>query len=242
MRGLRFAVAGVLAAGMVVVVQAQPGGFGGGFGGGPSSLVTNKAVQEDLKLTEEQVTKLKTWSEEFRKTAAKIREDKGVKFGGGGGFGKVDAEMQEKMAAATAEISKVAYKELAEVLKKEQVDRVRQIDRQQMGLRAFTDADTAAALKLTDMQKASAKGIGSDYQKESREMMADLFKGGKGGFDQEKIKEMGTKTQKLQKEYLEKVVELLDADQKKTWKELTGEAFDLTKLQQFGGGIGKKKD
>ncbi|MBA4064218.1 MAG: hypothetical protein C0501_10985 [Isosphaera sp.] len=237
MRGLRYAVAGVLAAGMAVVVQAQPGfGFGAG---GPSGLVSNKAVQEDLKLSEEQVTKVKTWAEEFRKTAQKIREDKGVKGGGFGG--KVDAEMLEKMAAANAEISKAAYKELGEVLKKEQVDRLRQIERQQMGIRAFTDADTATALKLTDMQKASAKGIGGDFQKESREMMSDLFKGGKGGFDQEKIKEMQTKTQKLQKEYMDKIVELLDADQKKTWKQLTGEAFDLSKLQQ-GFGPPRKKD
>src|SRR5262245_18000189 len=52
MRGIRFVVAGaLLVAGMVAVIWAQPGG--GGIGASPAFLVQNKAVQEDLKATEE---------------------------------------------------------------------------------------------------------------------------------------------------------------------------------------------
>ncbi len=76
MRGMRFAVAGALACGIVALVQAQPGG---GFGGGGVTfLVSNKAVQEDIKASEEQVTKLKDWNKEFQKKAQEIRKDKGV--------------------------------------------------------------------------------------------------------------------------------------------------------------------
>src|SRR5262245_17741788 len=115
MRGLRFGVAGLLAAGMVIVANAQFGQPGGGFGGfgGPTFLVTNKAVQEEIKASEDQVEKLSEWSKEFPKTSAKIYEDKGVKFGGGGGkggFGKIDDEMRAKMTEANAEVSKEAYK------------------------------------------------------------------------------------------------------------------------------------
>ncbi len=194
MRGMRFALAGLLVVGMFSLAQAQ---FRtGGFGGGPSGLVNNKAVQEDLKVSEEQVTKLKDWSESFKKKAAEIRKDKGVEFGKGG-FGKIDDEMRKKMDEANTEISKVAYKELGDVLKKEQVDRLKQISIQQQGTAAFTNAEVVDALKLTAAQKDSVKGITGD----------------------------------LQKEYLGKIEELLDDSQKKTWADLKGSAFDLTKLQ-----------
>ena len=58
-----------------------PAGFRGGFGGGgPHRLISNKAVQEDLKLTEEQVTKLKEWGQEFRTKSSEIMKDKGIDF------------------------------------------------------------------------------------------------------------------------------------------------------------------
>jgi hypothetical protein len=239
MRGKRFAVAGLLVFGMVAIVQAQPGGFGRG-GGGPTTLVVNKAVQEDIKASEEQITKLKDWAKEFKTTSDKIREDEGVKIGKGG-FGKIDEEMQAKIASANVKISKEAYKQLGDVLKKEQVERVKQIERQNLGIQAFTNAEVVEALKLTDAQKASVKGISADLQKETREIYADAGIGGKGGkFDQEKFQEAQKKVQKVQKEYMTKVVDVLEDTQKKTWKELTGEAFDTTKLNTGFGGFGKK--
>ena len=81
-----------------------------------------------------------------------------------------------------------------------------------------------------------------DFQKESREIRAEANKDKKGKFgmlDPETQK----KITKLDKEAVAKVVDLLDDTQKKQWKELTGEAFDLSKLQTgFGIGKNKKKD
>ncbi|WP_439625766.1 hypothetical protein [Gemmata sp.] len=236
MRGLRFAVAGVLVAGMVGLAQAQfrPGGGGGG---GVTGLVTNKAVQEDLKVSEDQVAKLKEWGTEFRKKSFEIMKDKGVEFGKGGGFGKIEPEMREKMDAATAEINKVAYTQLADVLKKEQVERLKQIQRQDMGVRAFTNAEVVDALKLTAAQKDSVKGVMGDLQKDTKEIYGEA-NGGKGKVDFEKRDENAKKVQKLQKEYVGKLEDLLDDKQKATWKELKGAEFDLTKLQ----GQPRKKD
>jgi hypothetical protein len=224
MRGKRFAVAGFLVFGMVALVQAQPGGFGG-FGG-PTFLVTNKAVQEDIKATEEQVTKLKTWAKDFKTTSDKLREDEGVKFTKGT---KIDEEMQAKINTANTKITAEAYKQLGDILKKEQVDRVKQIERQNMGIRAFTNAEVVDALKLTDAQKSSVKGITGDYTKESKEIRDEANKDKKGGFflDPETQKKIA----KVQKEYVGKIVDVLDDTQKKTWKDMNGEAFDLTKLQ-----------
>ena len=154
----RYLVAGsLLIIGMVAMVQAQPGGRGG-FGG-VTFLVTQKAVQEDLKVSEEQATKLKDWSKDFFPKIGEIYKDKGIEFGKGG-FGKAPTdEERAKRAEADAEVTKVAYKELGDILKKEQVDRLKQIERQRMGVNAFTNAEVVDTLKLTDSQKTSVANV-----------------------------------------------------------------------------------
>jgi hypothetical protein len=216
---MRFMVAGILAIGMVTLAQAQPG-FGFGFGG-VTNLVTNKAVQEDLKVSEEQTKKISEWAKEFKGKSDEIRKEK-MKDVSKDNF-------QEKNAEATAAINTEAYKELADVLKKEQINRLKQIHRQQMGLNAFTNTEVVDGLKLNDTQKTAVKTAISDFDKERREIFADAgIK--KGMFDAEKFAEAQKKIQKAQKDTTDKLVGSLDDTQKKTWKEMIGEAFDLTKL------------
>lgn len=242
----RFVVAGLLGLAMVGLVQAQFG-FGGGFGG-PVALIANKAVQEELKLTEDQISKLREWGREFMKTSFEMMKEEGINFGGfgkKGGFGKFDEETMAKMTAFQAKLTKEAYKQLADVLKPEQIKRLKQIELQQQGLRAFSNPEVVEALKLTDSQKASIKGISGDLQKETREIFSELGGFGKGKLDPERFAEVNKKIDKLTKEYMGKVEEVLDDSQKKTWKEMIGEAFDTSKLRPgFGGfgGFGKKKE
>jgi len=241
---MRYFVAGtLLIVGMIAMLQAQPGGRGG-FGG-PLFLVNNKAVQEDLKMTEDQVTKVKEWQMEFFPKSFEILKDKGIEFGKGG-FGKgMSEEDRTKFAEAQAEINKLAYKELGDVLKKEQIDRLKEIERRQLGVYAFTNAEVADALKLTDSQKTSVKGISGDFEKERREIVSEATKdkkgkGGKGGFGGFGLDpEAQKKISKLQSEAVGKIVDLLDDSQKKSWKELVGADFDLSKLQVGFGGFGK---
>jgi hypothetical protein len=251
MRGGRFAVAGALfAAGVTLVIaQQRQGGFGGGGFGGPAVLVVNKAVQEDIKATEDQVEKLKAWSKDYT-----AKQFEGLKERFSGLKDLSDEERAKKVAEMTAESNKEVYKQLGEVLKPEQIKRIKQIDIQNAGVRAFTRADVVEALKLTDDQKSTVKGLSDEYAKDSREIRTEAGFGGgagkgkgAGGFDATKMAEMNKKIAKLQKETVEKISEKLTADQVKTWKELTGDAFDTSKLQGgFGGGFGgknaKKKD
>jgi hypothetical protein len=256
----RYWVAGVLAAAMIAVVQAQPGFFGGG-GAGPNFLVINKAVQQELKMTQEQIDKINTWSKEFFTTANEIRKEHGIefKFGKGGGFGKLSEEDKAKLEKANAAIAQEAYKQLGDILNTEQLQRLKQIERQLLGVNAFTTQEVVNALKLTDSQKATVKGVISDLQTERRELMADLGFGkggfGKGGFGkgkfdpeafkdmQKRLQEVQTKMSKAEEEAINKILDVLDDNQKKTWKELVGAPFDRTQLfQGFGfGGFGKGK-
>jgi hypothetical protein len=235
----RYLVAGaLLVVGMVAMVQAQPGL--GGFGGGVTFLVTQKAVQEDLKMTEEQVTKVKTWNDDFKAKRDEIYKDKGIDLKDfKSGFTE---EGKAKRAEANALVSKEAYKQLGDILKKEQIERLKQIERQRMGIAAFANAEVVEALKLTDSQKTSVKGITGDYDKESREIRGEATKGkgkkGMGGFDPETQKKIA----KVEKESVGKITDLLDDTQKAKWKELIGAEFDMSKLTFGGGGFNKKKD
>ncbi len=233
MRAFRFVMAGLLVAGLVVMAEAQQRGNRGGFGTGPAQLVLNEDVQKDLKLTEEQVEKVKTWGKEYQ---AKQTEDR---------KSRKDSTPEER-AEKTAESRKTAYKDLAGVLKPEQIDRLKQIERQASGVAAFSDADTLVALKLDDSQKTKIKGIVDEYQKEAREITGGGGGGGKGkgkgNFDKEKMAENQAKREKLTKSALADIDEALTADQRKTWKDLTGETFDRSKLNTGGfGNRGKAK-
>jgi RNA recognition motif-containing protein len=54
--------------------------------------------------------------------------------------------------------------------------------------------------------------------------------GGRGGFDPEVMQDIQKKTRALREEAKERVVKVLTADQRKMWEEMTGPAFDTTKL------------
>ena len=77
MRAFRCFLAALLAAGIVSMVTAQPGGgFGGGFGTPDveSLVMTNTAMQEDIKLTDAQKEKLKPIVDKQTDLNKKFRE------------------------------------------------------------------------------------------------------------------------------------------------------------------------
>lgn len=212
--------------------RGQRGGFGG-MGGG-QFLLMNTGVQKELKLSEEQVTKIRESGQEvfqkYQDDFQKIRE-------------LPQEEQGEKRAELMKKIAEDNKKALAEIMKPEQVKRFREIEIQQGGVTmALTDTDLAGKLKLTDAQKTGLKEIQDDLQRETRA----LFQGaGGGGFDAQAFQENQKKMQAMRKESQTKAASLLSDDQKKTWKEITGEPFEV-KFEGFGqggpgGGRGKKK-
>ncbi len=198
--------------------QPRPGGFGGfggagfagGFGGGgqnlKSTLLSNKALQDELKISDEMKEKFAKFQEaqmaEMQKLATLGQED------------------DDQIARLKAQIKVIEdRKELLKGLSAEQTKRLDQIDRQRMGLAAFANEKVAKDLKISDDQKDKFKTINDELQKDIRE----LFQAGFGADTQKKM-------QSLREEALDKCVELLTADQRKQWKEMIGEKFDLAKL------------
>jgi len=210
----KFCVAAALLALAVSPAVAQRqrpggGGFGGFGGGGLDQLLTNKSVQEEVKIDKDQAAKID-------ETVKKFREDNKDDYDKSS-FRNQDTKPEEK-----AEIRKKLNEKFTDVakdlVKPEQMKRIKQIQLQQQGLMAFTSEDVQKQLKITDDQKDQLKTIGEDLRKD----MGELRQNAGGNFQ-----EMATKMRELNKDAMEKVQKILTDDQKKSWKEMTGEPFQV---------------
>lgn len=231
----------VLAAALVAAVaggaqaQRQPGGGGRGMGMQQSVFVTaltNADLQKELKITDDQKKALKPAMDKAEEQAKKMRE----MFAGGGGGG-FDREAMQKMMEEGRKFADEMKAMVEKSLTPEQVKRAKQIEVQAMGMRAFANEDVAKALKITDDQKEKLKGISDDMQKEMQDLRQEYgirgFGGGGGGggnVDQAKMAEFQKKNKALTDETMEKVMKAMTDDQKKAWKDMTGEPFDTSKL------------
>lgn len=204
MRGtLRFALAAVLAGGLVGLALAQRGG-GRGFGG---MLIRNESVQKELNLSAEQIEKLNA---ALDKVNANHKDERDKLKD----LPKEDRFKQgQKVFQAINEESR---KEVAKILDDKQMKRFRQIELQAAGPRAFTLPEVQKNLKLTDDQKTKMKEISDDAGQKRRELI-------QGGFNEETRNKMT----ELNKETMEKTLGVLTAEQKKTWKEMTGKPFQV---------------
>lgn len=200
----------VLGAVLLLTSTAAAQRFGPFGGGGKAMLLMNPDVQQELKLSEDQIAKVKEVSqsvfEKNKETFAKLKDTP-------------KDQLREKMQEIAKAIGEETDKALKDVLKSEQTKRLRQLELQQRGFDAFSEADVQKELKLGDEQKEKIKTLSDDARKEASE----LFQGGAKGNFQETM----TKVQAMRKDTLEKVLATLKDDQKKSWKELTGEPFEF---------------
>ena len=237
MRGKWLLVAAVACAGSAAVAQPPGGGKGFGGGGGPAGLLQSKTVRDDLKVTADQAAKLKTWQAEFGPKMREMMQDKLKDI--------PREEMREKFPEIQAEVAKATYKELAEVLKSDQVKRLKQIELQVGGLRALTAPETAAALKVTDDQKEKLKSIIDESQKDMRDLGEEYGARfpGQRPTDPDKAKEFDQKSAQITKEAMTKALGLMSADQKATYTQLQGEKIDVVKVrtESMSGGQPRKK-
>ena len=188
------------------------------------SLLANKSVQEELKLSADQVTK----TAEIDKAIGEKRREE---------MGKLSAEERrgDKGRELAKKFSDETNAELSKVLKPEQQTRYKQIQFQQTvsrslsgggrrpggtGMqRAFYEITSVAdAMKFSDEQKEKLKAINEENKKKVEEARKEA------GDDRAKVREATTKIVKETKESIQKV---LTSDQKKKWEELSGKPFTI---------------
>jgi hypothetical protein len=185
--------------------------------GGLGALLENESVQKELKLDQEQVDKVKG---AIQKVQEKHRDD----------FAKLRGLPQDEQRAKRQELSRAVSTEtlaaVSEILKPDQLKRLKQIELQESGAQAFNRPDVQKALNLKDEQKEQIKTLTESAARDTRE----LRQGGGGAGAREKMAAM-------RKQTLDKVQALLTDEQKKSWKELTGEPFELRATPRRRGGL-----
>jgi len=182
----------------------------GGFGmGGGTAILMAPNVQKDLKLSDEQVGKVQDTLREIRE---KHQDDYA---------GLRDAsqeERQTKMQSLNKTISSEVKKALS--FSDEQSKRFDQISLQARGLQAFSDPTVQEKLKLSDDQRSKIREMGESARESAR-----------GAFNKDASEEERTEARKKMaassRENMAKVQALLSDDQKKAWKELTGDPIEI---------------
>jgi Spy/CpxP family protein refolding chaperone len=203
------AFAAVLMMSLVAYGQQRPGQRGpGGRGFGSAMLLRAEAVQKELGVTAEQLTKLKDVLEAGR--------------GAGGGQRNQDMTEEERTKAREERAKQVAEqdKKIGEILKPEQIARLKQIRLQVAGARAVTDEEAAKELKITDEQKTKIEKV----MQEMRDAMQGGGGGGPGAFAE------------MREKINAKVMEILTDEQKAKYKEMLGKPFDTSQLRMGGPG------
>jgi hypothetical protein len=193
----------VLLAASPAFAQRQRGGFGGRQMG-PAQLLAMDKVQEELKITDDQKAAVTKITDKYKDDIAAARQN-------------MD---RQKAADLAKQENDDLEKALPDILKADQLKRFKQLEVQAAGLQAFSKDDVATALKLTDDQKKSIKDTQDELQKDVQDLFQNAGQGGDRAAAMQKI-------QTMRKDALDKVVNTLSDDQKKTWKDLTGEKFEF---------------
>lgn len=211
------AVVVVLALAGLAVWAYLPDGPASGFNQRVWWLLQQKPVQEEIKLTSDEIEKI-----------TKIDEDRNRPWS----KHEMQTLSENEKENRQQQRNRSAVKTLAGVLSKEQMTRVRQIYLQWRDKRTWADEDIAIDLKLTPQQKKEIAALQTQYQKERR----DMFRKGGGGNREEAPKKM----EEMRKANEEQLMGLLTTVQQNKWDAMLGDRFEaLNQLpRDFGGGGG----
>lgn len=207
------------------------GGFGGGFGGGmtidKATLLGSAQVRTELKIKEDKAKKLDEALAAHRQALVEIR--------GGGRNRDASPEEREKQRKEMEEKGTALRKKLdttlADLIDKDQMKRLGEIELQAQGADGLVSEPVVAALKLSKEQVEKLKGVLSARDEARR----GLFGGGGGG----DFQGMREKMDKLRKEADEKAASVLSKEQTEELAKLKGAAFELDRSQLFPGRGGR---
>jgi hypothetical protein len=217
---------------------AQRGGMFNAFRGlrmPAGILLMMPEVQTELKITDEQKTKMATIRQEVQQEVQKeligsfdfqalrdlSQEERDKKLG------EVRTKIEGLIERVDGKVEKV--------LESEQMKRLRQLRLQSEGAAAFSQPEVVAKLKLTDEQKTEIKKI----QDES----LGQFRGINRNSTAEERQAAFAKIQESRAKSLKSILAALGDDQLLDWNEMTGKEFKfpanmMGALRGMGGGFG----
>lgn len=167
LRSVAWMLSLAIAIGATDTVFAQfgpPGGFGGrGRGGGfdsPAFMLRREDVQQELKLSEDQIKQITTFQDgmrdnnQFREFFDRMR----------------NAKDDDERRAIGTEMQNFTENSLKKIVKQDQWNRLQQLSLQRQGSRALENEDLQKQLNLSDSQKESVRKANDDYDKARDEL------------------------------------------------------------------------
>jgi len=230
------------------------GGPGGGPGGGFSGFAMEKPgllrieqVQKELKITDEQKTKLEAVLTSYQQ---KSRDQ----MGGNRGLRDLPQDEREKKMKEMQDARKTLLaetdKELAKVITAEQTTRLDEIQLQQQGVEALKNEPVAKKLEINADQAKKIDEAITWGQEEQRKLFQGMRgqggQGGQGGADPAAFRQAQEKRDQVRKDTMAKAMEVLTKDQQEKFAKMKGKAFELDRAAMRGpggpgGGRGGKK-
>lgn len=219
--------------------QRRGGGPGGGFGGpgggmgrmgGSLMLLRSEQVQQELKLTDDQKTRLQQLGEKLR---TEMRE----RFASLSNLSDEQRrarmnEMREQMQKEAETREAETFKQIAEILQPEQLKRLKQIQLQLEGPSALRRPEVAEAIGLSADQKAQLEQLATESQAATMKLWEGIQ-----GLDreqrQQRFAELRQKGQEQREQFEQKAMAVLQPEQKQKLGEVFGEPFELDRSQLF---------
>jgi len=178
---------------------------------GPRFVVFRDKVQDELKLSAEQKSKLNSREFDFVQEAREFL------------MGLQDAKPEERQKKHMEYAQKANAKLetlLKETLKDDQIKRARQIALQMEGLFAIGNPEVSKELKITDDQRRQFMDVVQSLQKKVEPIIKQMQEGGDPN-------ELRPKMMKVRMEHDRQIDAFLTDAQKAQWKEMTGKPFKL---------------
>lgn len=179
-------------------------------------LLMDKAVQKELKLTEEQEKKIRDLMGDLFQEMPQGGEGGGqaitIRIGGGGVIGGGDMPDLEQID-----------RDIDKILDEKQGKRLNQIHLQRQGFTALKNEKIAKQLKITKEQQLLLDDLFEIHQEGIMKLLEEARSNAEGGF----AFRMDAKGMKELREKLDKGVELiLTTEQVDQWKEMLGPKFE----------------
>jgi Spy/CpxP family protein refolding chaperone len=191
---LTLAAAGTLVAGdkPTLKVENQPMG-----GPPPLFLLQQKDVQKDLKLSSDQIAKVKDAFDKQKQDTQALRELQG------------DARQDR-----VRDLMRADQKTMHEVLQPDQQKRLRQIMLQEQGAPAFAHPRVARELNISDDQEQKIE----DLLDTAGHKMRSLYRSGQSDTTRQQAED-------LDKQTTTSILDVLTPEQKMKWKKMVGDPF-----------------
>ena len=153
---------------------------------------------------------------------------------------EVQSKMKDAAETGQRSMAEDMEKKAQEILKPEQLKRLRELDLQWRGPLALGDVKVAEKFALTKEQKPKIVALLTDYQKQQTDVFSSVFSGFKPGSGaappdrtemQAKMTKAQTDIEVIRKAQGEKVLPLLTDDQKTAWIAAQGQPFKFRKTE-----------